>query len=82
MMACITMYNMIVEDEQDEENGFINDEMGQMVTVSHNDAPELHTFIANYQKIKDKEKHIQLQADLIEHLWNNYPDLYNINSNE
>jgi len=26
---------------------------------------------------KNKETHTQLQADLIEHLWQNYPDLYN-----
>jgi hypothetical protein len=39
-------------------------------------------FIANYRKIKDNETHTQLQADLVEHLWNNYPDLYNISNNE
>jgi hypothetical protein len=47
------------------------------VTVSHDDAPKLNVFIANYWKIKDKETHTQLQEDLIEHLWQNYPDLYN-----
>jgi hypothetical protein len=43
--------------------------MGERVTVSHDDAPELDVFIANYRKIKDKETHSQLQEDLIELLW-------------
>jgi hypothetical protein len=47
------------------------------VTVSHDDALELESFITNYRKIKDNETHTQLQEDLIEHLWQNYPDLYN-----
>jgi hypothetical protein len=77
MMACINMHNMIVEDEQDEEDDFMYDYMGEKVTVCHDDAPELDAFIDNYRKIKDNETHTQLQADLVEHLWQNYPDLYN-----
>jgi hypothetical protein len=76
IMAYITMYNMIVEDEKDEDDDFIYDYMGE-VTVSHDDAPELEAFIANYRKIKDNETHTQLQADLVEHLWQDCPDLYN-----
>jgi hypothetical protein len=41
MMTYITMHNMIVKDERDEESDFIYDEIGQMVTVSHDDAPKL-----------------------------------------
>jgi hypothetical protein len=70
MMAYITMHNMIIKDEPDAENGFIYDEMEQKVIISHDDAPELDAFIANYQKINDNETHTQLQEDLIEHLWN------------
>jgi hypothetical protein len=68
---------MIVENEQDEEDDFIYDYMGEQVIVSHNDAPELDAFIANYWKINDNETHTQLQAHLVEHLWQNYLDLYN-----
>jgi hypothetical protein len=82
MMACITMHNMIVEDERDEDVDFIYDQMGEKVTTSHADASELDAFIANYQKIKNNLTHNQLQADLMEHLLNNYPDLYNISRNE
>lgn len=87
MMACIIMHNMIVEDERDDyEYNFDNkgqyvynyDDMGERVSVSHDDAPKLEAFIQNYKKIKNKETHTQLQADLIEHLWQNHGDLYHI----
>jgi hypothetical protein len=68
---------MIVEVESEEDNDFNYDQMGERVTVSHDDAPELDAFIANYHKIKGKETHTHLQEDLIEHLWQNYPYLYN-----
>jgi hypothetical protein len=77
MMSCIIMHNMIVEVESEEDNDFNYDQMGERVTMSHDDAPELDAFIANYHKIKDKETHTHLQEDLIEHLWQNYPYLYN-----
>jgi DNA-binding ferritin-like protein len=82
MMTYITMHNMIVEDEAEEDNDFNYDQMGERVTMSHNDAPELDVFIANYQKIKDKKTHPKLQEDFIEHLWQNYPNLYNNISSE
>jgi hypothetical protein len=77
MTACIIMHNMIVEDEIEEEDDLNYDHMGEKVIVSHDHALELEAFIANYRKIKDNETHTQLQEDLIEQLWQNYPDLYN-----
>jgi hypothetical protein len=47
MIAYIIMHNMIVEDERDKEADLNYDEMGEKVTVSHDDAPELDAFIAN-----------------------------------
>jgi hypothetical protein len=32
----------------------------------------------NYKNTKDSEIHYQLKADLIEHLWQNHSELYNI----
>lgn len=81
------MHNMIVEDEWDEYDYNFDDrgqyvcdyeDMGERVTVSHDAAPELDAFIENYKNIKDKETHTQLQADLIEHLWQNHRELYNV----
>ena len=91
MRACIIMHNMIVEDERDEHRGqydynfdnmgqYICDykDMGERVSVSHNEAPELDAFIQNYKKIKNKETHTQVKVDLIEHLWHDHLDLYSI----
>ena len=36
----------------------------------------LDEFIDAHKRIRDKETHMQLKEDLIEHLWNHYPDLY------
>jgi hypothetical protein len=77
MMACIITHNMIVEDESEEDNDFNYDQMGEKVTVSHDDALELDAFYCKLLEDKDKETHTQLQEDLIEHMWQNYPDLYN-----
>jgi hypothetical protein len=48
MMVCIIMHNMIVEDEAKEDNNFNYDQIGERVTMSHDDSPELDAFIANY----------------------------------
>jgi hypothetical protein len=50
--------------------------MGERLSVSQNEAPELDAFIQNYKKIKKQRNHTQLKADLIEHFWHNHPDLY------
>jgi hypothetical protein len=52
--------------------------MGSRVTVSHSAAPELVAWMQNYKNIKDSEIHYQLKSDLIEHLWQNHSELYNI----
>jgi hypothetical protein len=77
MRACVIMHNMIVEDERDDENDINYEGVGEKVSTSHEETPELEEFIHNYRKIKDKGSHTQLQDDLIEHLWQHHPDLYN-----
>jgi hypothetical protein len=74
MTSCIIMQNMIVEDERDEHDDFNYDTMGENVKISHESTPELDEFIANYQTIKDRSTHTQLQDDLVEHLWQHYGD--------
>jgi hypothetical protein len=81
MMACIIMHNMIVEDKRDEYIGEYDcnyDDMEEEVAVSHSEASELDAFTHNYKNIKNNKTHTQLQADLIEHLWQYHPDLYEI----
>ena len=78
MRACVIMHNMIVEDE-----GFVVDHNerfdygGENVEPAHGHAHRtLEEFIEAHKKIRDKETHVQLKEDLIEHLWNVHPDLY------
>ena len=77
MRACVIMHNMIVEDE-----GFLDpnerfDYGGQNVEPARGKATHtLDEFIDAHRRIRDKETHVQLKEDLIEHLWNHYPDLY------
>jgi len=77
MRACVIMHNMIVEDE-----GFVDpderfDYSGENVQPAHGQATRtLDEFIDAHKRIRDKETHVQLKEDLIEHLWNHDPDLY------
>ena len=72
MKACIIMHNMIIEDEryggQLDFNYDVIDE-NQHVHVSHERTSELYEFIQTHHQIRDRQTHSQLQADLVEHLW-------------
>src|SRR5438128_432036 len=70
MKACVIMHNMIVEDERDngqQDNNY--EAMGEKIRVSRTHAEELSAFLQMHQQIEDKANHSQLQADLVEHLW-------------
>ncbi|XP_042988753.1 uncharacterized protein LOC122316287 [Carya illinoinensis] len=75
MYACIILHNMIVEDERhlylvaDQFNYEANDDTPSE-PISRDNIPEFMEFIAQYHRIRDRGTHSQLQADLIEHLWN------------
>jgi hypothetical protein len=78
MMACVIMHNIIIEDE-----GFMvnpNERFeydGENVEPNHDQAHHiLEEFIEAHKRIQDKEIHVQLKEDLIDHLWNQHPDLY------
>ena len=75
MKACIIMHNMIVEDEREIGQLDFNYDMieeNQLVSVSHERTPELYEFIQTHHQIRDRQTHSQLQADLVEHLWQKY----------
>ncbi|XP_021311806.1 uncharacterized protein LOC110433631 [Sorghum bicolor] len=81
MRACIIMHNMIIEDE-----GYVVDPQKRFDYGGDNVEPEhgrahrtLEEYIEAHRKIRDKDTHVQLKEDLIEHLWNNHPDLYSYN---
>ena len=79
MRGCIVLHNMIVEDEgagASEDLQF--DGMGETVNVYHGvgETP-LWKFIETHQSITDAVAHSQLQADLVEHLWQQHGDRSN-----
>ena len=76
MKACVIMHNMIVEDEGVVDPTERFDYGGQNVEPSHKSNRTLHEFIEAHKRIRDKEIHHQLKADLIEHLWQYFPDKY------
>jgi hypothetical protein len=77
MKACIIMHNMIIEDEGHVDPDERFDEEEENVEPGHGQPSRtLQEFIEAHQRIRDPEAHGQLKDDLIEHLWNNHPDLY------
>jgi len=76
LKACVIMHNMIVEDEGVVDPTERFDYGGQNVKLSHENNRTLDEFIEAHKRIRDKETHVQLKEDLIEHLWNHHPDLY------
>jgi hypothetical protein len=76
MKACVIMHNMIVEDEGVVDPNERFDYGGPNMEPSHESNRTLDEFIEGHKRIRDKETHVQLKEDLMEHLWNHHPDLY------
>ncbi|XP_052181945.1 uncharacterized protein LOC127794738 [Diospyros lotus] len=77
MASCIILHNMIVEDERDtthEDVDFNYDAVAATPTIdlSRNHTSEVMEFIQVHHQIRDKQTHVQLQNDLVEHLWELY----------
>uniref|UniRef100_A0A0D3CTU3 DDE Tnp4 domain-containing protein n=1 Tax=Brassica oleracea var. oleracea TaxID=109376 RepID=A0A0D3CTU3_BRAOL len=87
MRACIILHNMIVEDERDGYTQFDVSEFQQAEDngSSHVDltySTEYPSNITNMMvvrtRIRDKQMHQQLKADLVEHIWHKFGrDEYN-----
>jgi hypothetical protein len=73
MTACIILYNMIVEDERDEQDmlDFDYEQLDENPSepLSRDQTDDFREFIQNHIRIRNQETHSQLQSDLIEHLW-------------
>ena len=70
MTACVIMHNMIVEDEREDmiyDSDWLHG--GELVSPASG-AGSYEDFIHVHQEIRNRDKHNQLQADLIEHMWN------------
>ena len=80
MRACIILHNIIVENERDTYAGnftqlpFFDDvendisqlELGEETFVSY------ERYLQNNIQLHDRQKHRQLQADLMEYIWQFY----------
>ena len=68
------MHNMIVEDEGVVDPTERFNYGGQNVKHSHESNRTLDEFIEAHKRIRDKETHQRLKADLIENFWQHFPD--------
>ena len=70
MTACVVMHNMIVEDERDDSiynQGF--DFQGENVEPEHPPPATFEQFVQFRRELRDWHTHVQLQDDLVEHVW-------------
>ncbi len=70
MTACVIMHNMIVEDERLErlyDQGF--QFQGENVVPEYGVAAIFEQFTQFHKDMRDWETHMQLQNNLVEHMW-------------
>ena len=70
MTTCVIMHNMIVEDERPEriyDQGFQFQD--DNVVPEHGGAATFARFTEFHHQMRDWETHIQLQDDLVDHIW-------------
>ncbi|XP_073359770.1 uncharacterized protein [Aegilops tauschii subsp. strangulata] len=70
MTACVIMHNMIVDDERDDsiyDQGF--DFQGENVESEHAPPATFEQFVKFHRELRDWHTHVQLQDDLVEHMW-------------
>jgi hypothetical protein len=84
MMTCIILYNMIIEDQSEEEEEVMIDsneiktrpraaEIYESYKEDHEvelNAPALEEFMSRYQEVRCPVVYNYLQKDLVKHLWN------------
>lgn len=73
MTACVIMQNMIVEDEQDNTKLFDQgwEFQGELVEPIPRTA-SFQEYLHVLDEMTDKLTHIQLQNDLVEHVWTHF----------
>ena len=69
------MHNMIIEDERDLHNmdyDYETYDETPVIQISREQTNTLKEFMQFHHRIRDKSAHLQLQNDLVEHLWEKY----------
>jgi hypothetical protein len=73
MQVCVILYNMIIEDEQDEEVDFNYHQEGTRELTPEDyqncDPDVLDEFLRIHKEIEDRSSHEPLRNDLVKHLW-------------
>jgi hypothetical protein len=73
MTVAVIMHNMIIENERDEEVDYDYDqddgEVLRPEEYQQRDPLVLEEFLKIHHQIEDKETHVKLRDDLVEHLW-------------
>ena len=69
MTACIIMHNMIIEDEKGDATNISFDNIGHQADISTGSTNDHDRFVRAKHKLRNSDKHHQLQWDLIEHNW-------------
>ncbi|KAL6552360.1 hypothetical protein OROHE_007724 [Orobanche hederae] len=70
MTSCVILHNMIVEDERELNiSDFNYDTDTPTISMNIGRTRDIEEFIQIHRQIRDKQAHIQLQNDLVEHLW-------------
>ncbi|CAL2256928.1 unnamed protein product [Prunus armeniaca] len=74
MIACIRMHNMVIEKEQHDErycHQIHNFDRWEIPNIepARECSLGLTQFIQSHIRIRDKQTHCRLQADLVEHMW-------------
>jgi hypothetical protein len=74
--ACIILHDMIVEDERHTYDGnFEYDNVNNDIAaaeVSNGSHPDFATYLQRRAHAREREKHRQLQGDLLEHIWSRF----------
>ena len=70
MKCCVILHNMIIESER---NDPVHDgeyyRQGSLAQVDHDVPASWANYLTMRQEIRDSNVHLQLQRDLVEHLW-------------
>jgi hypothetical protein len=70
MHACVIIHNMIIETERanPEASEMTFESQGPLAEVDHEVLAEFGAFISMLQEIHDKQVHLQVYDDLVEHI--------------
>jgi hypothetical protein len=79
LYACIILHNMIVEDERHTYAGHFNYSYDQHPNNDYSTSdiyngphPSLAPYLQRRSQIQDRQTHLQLQHDLVEHIWQRF----------